>query len=189
MEAEEDVERQPSSERLVPIGIAKNQVEAAVLKSYLESHGILAQIEGMNFRANLGWEANYVEMRVLVPEEFSGEATALLKDFQSQKKSDAGDGPALLPPLAASKPVVLYTSCYLLPGLGNRYGGNKTLGKILNGLAFVCMLTMFALFYFMNNRVIERIEAGALGAYFFLAFFDAVSLAVYRNRKPNRIKS
>lgn len=86
----EDAQRETSSD-LVFLTSAGNNNEAAILRGYLEHHGIYAYVQGEQHRSMLGMVGAYIELRVMVPAAELETAQQLLELFHSeQEQSEQG---------------------------------------------------------------------------------------------------
>ncbi len=74
-----------SSDKLVFLTGAGNNNEAAILRGYLEHHGIYVYVQGEQHRSMLGMVGAYIELRLMVPEDKLAEAQELLELFHAEQ--------------------------------------------------------------------------------------------------------
>lgn len=67
---------------LVFLAEAGDNVEASILRAFLEDHGVFVYLQGENHRALLGQVGAYIPLRLLVPAEQLEEARELVERFR-----------------------------------------------------------------------------------------------------------
>jgi hypothetical protein len=79
------------SEELVFLAEVGDNSEAAILRGYLEDHGIFCYVQGENHRSMLGMVGTYISLRLMVPSAKLEEAQGLLEAFYAEDpEGDAG---------------------------------------------------------------------------------------------------
>jgi hypothetical protein len=73
---------------LVSVG---SDAEAAVLRSYLEDHGIYCYTQGENHRAMLGFLGPHIELNLMVPEADLDQARLLLQEYEAAAPEPASE--------------------------------------------------------------------------------------------------
>ncbi len=79
--------------KLVCVGDAGNDAEAAMLRAYLESHDIYVYTQGENHHSLFGQLGGFIQIRLMVPANQSDTARALIEAFRADIASQepAGD--------------------------------------------------------------------------------------------------
>jgi len=173
----------------VPVFTAQNNIEAELIKSFLDNHQIESFIRGNTHRSMLGLIGAYIELEVLVPETKALEAKDLIKD--SLKGSFVKESEEALPfdeeepKPTAIRPVGPLFSLFLpllLPGISNANSGNRKLGMlfgILSALLFVAAL--FALQAASDSQLLLFIALSFAS----MGILDALTAWLYR-QKPTK---
>jgi hypothetical protein len=73
---------------LVSVG---SDAEAAILRSYLEAHGIYCYTQGENHRSMLGFLGPHIELNLMVPEADLDQARLLLQEYEAAAPEPASE--------------------------------------------------------------------------------------------------
>jgi len=173
---------------MIKIYRARDNIEADLVKSLLESHNINAFIQGYSHRGMLGIVGSYIPLDIMVSEEQEEEARRIIQEGDFEEEIAEGEDSTITkkgdeiivgppPKLREKSLAVAFMLAFIIPGLGNYYAGRHNLGGwILTGLV-ICVITMFV---FLDG----------FGIYFVIGYeilflIDAISSILYlkENRK------
>jgi len=89
LDVQQPLEQPPGN--LVFLASAGSTNEAAILRGYLEHHGIYCFVQGEQHRSMMGMVGAFIELRLMVPEDSIDDAKELLEQFHAaQEESEPG---------------------------------------------------------------------------------------------------
>lgn len=135
----------------VKIYSASNNMEADLIKAFLENHDIPASIKGYHHRSMLGLLGPYIGLDITVPKNMADQATRLLKEYEESHHAEPLETPIEepkpMPALNQLKPrsiAVAFMLAFIFPGMGNFYVGRKNIGGWIICGTIICYITLLA---------------------------------------------
>lgn len=176
----------------VKIHRANNNVEADLIKSFLEAHDIQVYIQGYHHRSLLGFVGTYIKLDIMVPEELSTEALHLLQHNAQEllhhelddhhEVDDASQGKEVKE-LRPHNSRVGFLLAFIFPGFGNLYAGNKARGQWIVIGAAVCYISLALFLFSAKTTYFFVILALIIVA---LIFFDASTAFIALAKRQHR---
>jgi hypothetical protein len=194
---------------LTRIHTSHSEVDAQMIKGFLEGEGIQTYIQGLNHRSMLGFAGPYIELHILVRKLDEERARELVEHFLNQEQeiifeeheehvgaqdlAPAEDrrGEPMCSPASSKtesieqknwKKALMYS--FFFPGIGNCYAGRKEIGGWF--LTFGAIAYLFLIFgqgYFdlwLRNTNIYLLAFSSIGI---LIIIDAITAVGYLRNK------